>query len=163
MTQELIALREAIMQGRTADALYIVNELDDMGRRAIIRNIESYLIVLLIHLIKNQAQNDLPRSWIKSIRNSVLEIASLNLQDNKRAYYIHANDWEEHLEYAYQRAFFEAADEVNGGIDPKDLAEMVNKAEVLRMAQHLLRLTYQYRGGALVEKLQFELARLPGS
>lgn len=162
MTHELVELREAIRQGRISEALYIVDELDDMGRRAIIRNIESYLVVLLMHLIKSQAQKKLTRSWMKSLRNSILEIASLNLQDNKKAYYIHQASWGEHLEYAYQRAFFEAADEVDGGIDSKALAVRVDKAEVLRIAEHLLNLSYQYQGGALVGKLQSELALLLG-
>lgn len=160
MTQELIELREAITQGRTAEALYLVNELDDVGRRAIIRNIESYLVVLLMHLIKSQAENKLTRSWRSSMRNSVLEISSLNLQDNKKAYYIHQDDWKDFLEYAYQRAFFEAADEVDGGIESQALAARVDKTEVLRIAQHLLDLTYQYKSGILVEKLQSELSLL---
>ncbi|NJO42439.1 MAG: hypothetical protein HC769_22800 [Cyanobacteria bacterium CRU_2_1] len=55
MTQELIDLRSSILEGRDEDALAIVNDLEGMSKRAILRNIESYLVRLLIQLIKNQS------------------------------------------------------------------------------------------------------------
>jgi len=39
MTQELIDLRKSIVEGRYADALAIVDELEGIGRQAILRNI----------------------------------------------------------------------------------------------------------------------------
>ncbi|WP_342635693.1 hypothetical protein [Gloeothece verrucosa] len=53
MIQELVDLKESILSGRYQDALAIVDELEGMGKQAIIRNIESFLVRLLIHLIKN--------------------------------------------------------------------------------------------------------------
>ncbi|MGA9382827.1 MAG: hypothetical protein WBV73_29040 [Phormidium sp.] len=52
MTQELIDLRNSILAGRYEDALAIVDELEGMSRQAILRNIQSYLKILLIYLIK---------------------------------------------------------------------------------------------------------------
>jgi hypothetical protein len=68
MTQELIDLRNSILEGRYADALAIVDELEGMSKQAILRNIQSYLNILLIHLIKNQVEQRLTGSWASSIR-----------------------------------------------------------------------------------------------
>jgi hypothetical protein len=88
MTQELIDLRNSIMEGRYADALAIVDELEGMSKQAILRNIQSYLRILLIHLIKNQIEQRLTNYWATSIRNSLIEINKINLKENKKSYYI---------------------------------------------------------------------------
>ena len=56
MTQELIDLRTSIVEGRYTDALAIVDELEGMSKQAILRNIESFLVRLLLHLIKSQIE-----------------------------------------------------------------------------------------------------------
>jgi len=53
MTQELIDLRTSILAGRYADALAIVDELEGMSKQAILRNIESFLVRMLVHLINS--------------------------------------------------------------------------------------------------------------
>ena len=67
MTQELIDLRASIIEGRYEDALTIVDELDWMSKKATLRNIKSYLVRMLIHLIKNQVEQRLNNSWAASI------------------------------------------------------------------------------------------------
>ncbi len=73
MTQQLIDLRNSILEGRYADALAIVDELDWMSKKATLRNIKFYLVRMLIHLIKNQVEQRLTNSWAASISDSVLE------------------------------------------------------------------------------------------
>ena len=80
MTQELIDLRRSILEGRYADALAIVDELDWMSKKATLRNIKSFLIRLFIHLIKNQVEQRLTNSWVASISDSVVQIQDLNFQ-----------------------------------------------------------------------------------
>jgi hypothetical protein len=53
MTQELIDLRNSILEQRYSDALSLVDELEGMSKKAILRQIKAFLNVLLIHLIKN--------------------------------------------------------------------------------------------------------------
>ena len=48
---------------------------------------------MLTHLINNQVEQRLTNSWGASIRGSIREIKKLNLQDNKTAYYIKADEW----------------------------------------------------------------------
>ena len=74
MTQELIDLRNSIVEQRYSDALAIVDELEGMSKKAILRQIKSFLKVLLIHLIKNKIEKRLTNSWVASIRNSLIEI-----------------------------------------------------------------------------------------
>lgn len=57
MTQELIDLRASILEGRYSDALAIVDELEGMSKQAILRTIQSHLVILLIHLIKNKIEH----------------------------------------------------------------------------------------------------------
>jgi hypothetical protein len=56
MREELANLRHHIQYGQQTEALAIVDELDDMSRKAIVRNIRSFLARLLTHLIKNQVE-----------------------------------------------------------------------------------------------------------
>ena len=59
MVQELIDLRQCIVEGRYQDALDIVDDLEGMGKQAILRNIESFLVRLLVHLIKKSSRKTL--------------------------------------------------------------------------------------------------------
>ncbi|WP_365671456.1 hypothetical protein [Okeania sp. SIO3I5] len=53
-----------------------------MSRQTKIYAIESFVIRMLIHLIKNQLEQRLTNSWAASIRGSLIEIKKINLQDN---------------------------------------------------------------------------------
>ena len=142
MVQELIDLRQSIVEGRYQDALDIVDELEGMGKQAILRNIESFLVRLLIHLIKNQVEKRLTNSWAASISDSVRQIKKLNLKDNKKAYYIKQDDWSEYLEEAFEVAILEASIEVSGGTyTPIQLEEIVNKEQVIKTTSSLIDLT----------------------
>ncbi len=55
-----------------------------MSKKAILETIQSFLVRLLIHLIKNQVEQLLTNSWAVSIRDSIIKIKSLNLKDNKK-------------------------------------------------------------------------------
>ncbi|NEQ36464.1 MAG: DUF29 domain-containing protein [Okeania sp. SIO3I5] len=88
MSQELIDLKRSIMEGRYDDALAIVDEWEWMSKEQILQKIESFLVRLLVHLIKNQVEERLTNSWAASIRDSVLKIQRLNIKANKTSYYI---------------------------------------------------------------------------
>jgi len=87
MVQELVDLRISIFEGRYEDALGIIDELEGMSKQAILRNIESFLIRLIIHLIKKQVETRLNKYLAASIAGSIVEIKKLNLKDNKTSYY----------------------------------------------------------------------------
>jgi hypothetical protein len=163
MTQELIDLRTCIQEGRYADALAIVDELEGMSKQAILRNIQAYLRILLIHLIKNQLEQRFTNSWVASIRNSLIEIKKLNLKDNKKSSYINFNEWDTYVEDEIEVAVRDASVEVFNGIyNEFKLAEMVDKNQIIQTSLKFLALTYSYSAKELPAVVAENLTQLPG-
>ena len=163
MTQELIDLRNSIVEQRYSDALAIVDELEGMSKKAILRQIKSFLKVLLIHLIKNQIEKRLTNSWVASIRNSLIEIQDINLKENKKSYYINQDEWDSWLEDEIELSIADASLEVLNGIyNEFQLAEIVNRNEVISIARKFLRLTHLYSAKQLPKVIAELLIQLPG-
>ena len=163
MTQELIDLRASILEGRYADALIIVDELEGMSKQAVLRNIESFLDRILIHLIKNQIEQRLTNSWAASIRDSVREIYKLNLKENKKSYYINSDEWEEVIEDELDAAIATASVEVgNGAYTPSELLEMVDRSQIILNTQHLLSVIYTHSKKELPQVINDYLSQLAG-
>lgn len=163
MVQELIDLRNCILEGRNEDALAIVDELEGMSKQATLRNIGSFLLILLIHLIKNQVEQRLTNSWAASIANSVRGIKKLNLKDNKTSYYINASEWEPFLEDELEAAIREASREVlEGKLSRAQLNQRVDREQILAIATKLLSLTYTYSRAAFEDAIDEYLSQLPG-
>jgi hypothetical protein len=151
------------MEGRNNDALAIIDELDAMSKKDTIIKIESYLIVLLVHLIKNQVEGRLTNSWAASIRHAIRGIKKLNLQGNKTAYYIKEDEWGDMLEEAIEVALDEASVEVeNGAYSPFQLAEMIDMSALIATAKSFLALTYSCSAQDLLAVIGDNLALLPG-
>ena len=141
--EELAELRQLLVSGNTIEAIALVDELEEMGRKAIIRNIESYLIVLLAHLIKHQAEQRMTNSWLASIVNAVVRIKKLNQRD-RNSYYIKATDWDDYLEEAVELSCLDAAKEAFGGIySVEQLSQKFDRDRILTIAGRMLELTYQ--------------------
>ena len=163
MTQELVDLRESLLAGRYDHALVLVDELEAMGKQAILRNIESFLGRLLVHLIKNQVEQRLTHSWLVSIADSVLQISKLNLRDNKASHYIKVNDWSAYLEEALEAAILPASLEtLEGTLKPKQLTQRIDQATILATAHRLLTLMYDHSARELPSAINGVLATLPG-
>lgn len=164
MAQELIDLRTSILEGRYSDALAIVDELEGMSKQAILRTIQSHLVILLIHLIKNQIEQRLTGSWANSIRNSIREIKKLNLKDNKTSYYINEDEWENLIEEeVLENAIADASEEVlEGKYTRSQLSEMLDKEQLMKVAEELLVLTYCHPAKRLPELIEEILIDLPG-
>jgi hypothetical protein len=123
MTQELIDLRNSILEKRYTEALAIVDELEGMSRREILRNIQAFVKVLLIDFIFNQIEKRLTNSWAASIHNSTSETEKLNLKENKKSYYFNQNEWFTYIQDEIERAIRDASVEVlNSVYTPFQLA-----------------------------------------
>ena len=163
MTQELIDLRVSILEGRYSDALALVDELEGMSKQAILRNIESFVVRMLVHLIKNQVEQRLTNSWVASISDSLRQIQKLNLKENKNSYYIKPDEWQPILEEGLEAAIRPASVEVsNGEYTPFQLSELVDRTQVTLTAQRLINLTYEYFGKELPAIIDNYLVQLPG-
>ena len=86
--EEILTLKELLLKGDIPGSLAIVEELEEMGRKDIVKTIRSYSIVLLIHLIKRQVEKRTTRSWDVSIRNSIREIQQENKRRKSGGYYL---------------------------------------------------------------------------
>jgi hypothetical protein len=135
--QELQAIKLKIKEGAYQEALMLIDELEEMGKEAIIRNIERYLVILLSHLIKHQAEERMTNSWLSTIANSITQIQKLNLKGNKKSWYI--KDWDNYLDEAIELAVLEASEEAFGGIySAEQLEEKFQRDRVLNIATELL-------------------------
>lgn len=163
MTQELINLRTSILEGRYTEALAIVDELEGMSKQAILRNIEFFLVGLLIHWIKNQVEQRLTNSWVGSISDSVRQIQTLNLKDNK-THYIKQDEWQPLFEEALADAVHpESVEVMNGVYRPSQLSQMINKSQIILTAKQLIDLTYIYPAVTLLDVIDTYLIQLPGA
>jgi Domain of unknown function DUF29 len=151
--QELYELREHIIAGRIDVALELIQDLDDMSRKTTIRTIRGFLSRLLMHLIKVDVEKRMTNSWRNSMRDSVLQIADLNLMDNKTGVTVHADAWQEYLENAFISAISAASVEVaDGKYTSEELEQLVNKHRILDQAATMLRNTYTLDYAALARE-----------
>ncbi|WP_413174966.1 hypothetical protein [Anabaena azotica] len=163
MTQELIDLRNSITEGRYTDALAIVDELEGISKKAIIRQIKSFIKILLIHLIKNQIEQRLTNSWAASMRYAILEIQDVNLKDTKKSYYVNENEWQILIEDQLTLAIGDASLEVlNGNLKRQQISQMLNQEQLLLNTTELLTMTYNYANRELPDIIDNYLAKLPG-
>ena len=86
--EELVTLKALLLKGDIRGAITIVEELEEMSRDGKINAIASYAVILLLHLIKQQAENRTTRSWEVSIRNSVRMIQKKNKRRQAGGYYL---------------------------------------------------------------------------
>ena len=91
--EEILELKEKLMNNSIHEAISLVDELETMGRQDKINTLESFLVVLLVHLIKIQVENRTTNSWLSSIINSLLEIKDRN-KLGKKSYYIKRGNWD---------------------------------------------------------------------
>ena len=163
MTQELMELRQSILEGRYDDALEIIDDLEDMSKQGTLRKIEAFLVRLVIHLIKNQIEQRLTNSWIASISDSVIQIAKLNIKDNQKSYYIKSDQWGEYLAEALEMAIRPASAEIFGGtLKQSQVSQRLQGKELIDFAENLLLLTYEYQPKELARMIDNYLAELPG-
>lgn len=137
--EELFTLKSLLLKGDIFGALAIVEELEEMSRDDKINNIRRFAVVLLLHLIKQKAENRTTRSWEISIRNCVREIQTKNKRRKAGGYYLTLEELQVALEEAYPTAIDEASLEVaEGRYEPDELEQMINRTEILERAFNLI-------------------------
>lgn len=137
--EELMTLKELLHQGKITEAILLVEELEEMSKSDKLNKIFSYGIVLLLHLIKQAAENRTTRSWNLSIRNSVKQIQRTNRRDKAKGTYMTEEELAETLEDAYDLALEKAALEAFEGIyEADELGELVNREALIKKAMDLI-------------------------
>jgi hypothetical protein len=127
--EELEQLRIFIESGNMHAALELLDELDDMNRDALIRNIKSHMVRLLQHLIKREVEGKSTRSWDTTIANALDDIYDLNHRRKSGSQIVPNDELADVLAEAWRRALREASTETQQ--ETRDLAELVNRDELL--------------------------------
>ena len=137
--EEIETLRTYIKQGKYSDALQLIDELDEMNRDDKIHKVESYMRVLLIHLIKKHVEQRTTRSWEVSITESLRQIARVNKRRKSGGHYLSENELEEALADILPDAVLRASLEVKEGmLDEKQLLEQINETSIRQEALRLI-------------------------
>ena len=171
--EELLELKDCLSNRQYDRAFAIVEELEAMGRQDKINNLESFLVVLLIHLIKIQVEKRVTRSWKNSMINSLLAIQKRNKLGKKSLagarslapcvgagshHYIKPQNWDEHIKECQFEAILGAAKEVFEGIDYQELENLLSASQLMTSANKLLQLTYDNSPREIVEIVNSKFA-----
>jgi len=136
---ELMELRQAVTEGRYADALHIIDELDEMARDDKTSKIFSFMEIILIHLIKQHAEGRTTRSWDNSVYHSVYQINRVNKRRKAGGYYMDNKELLDTLSEAFPLALKQAALEtLEGMCSDKELAGKVNQHQIIAEALRLI-------------------------
>ena len=137
--EELITLRKYIEERDYIKALELVGELEEMSKEDKLNKIYSYVVILLVHLIKQQAEQRTTRSWEVSIDNSVREIKRTNKRRKSGGYYASKEELIETIDEAFEAAIKRASLEAfEGRHDGDELAQMIDIAKVKQAALDLI-------------------------
>lgn len=137
--EEILTLHELLLAGDVAGALVIVEELEEMGRSAIVDQIYSYAIVLLTHLIQQKVEERSTRSWEVAIRNAVRHIQRKNKRRKSGGYYLSVDELQEILDEAYISALdYAVLKALEGRYEAEELAAMVDRSEILQQALKMI-------------------------
>ncbi len=137
--EELILLRESIEKQDYVKALQIVNELEEMSVEDKLNKIYSYMVVLLLHLIKENAEKRLTKSWKFSINNSVKQINRTNKRRKSGEYYAKKEDLVDIINDAFDLALERAAIEAFGGAyNEREILNKIDVDEIKAKAMNLI-------------------------
>ena len=136
---ELFELRRYLEAGDYNAALQVLDELDELSRKDTIYKIQSFMEILLIHLMKLQAERRTTRLWELSVRLSCRRIQRLNKRRKAGGWFLTTEELREALEEVYDDAVDRAAFEAfKGQYAMDELAAMLNRQEVLAQALGLI-------------------------
>jgi hypothetical protein len=137
--EELLELKTLLLGGNISEALLLVEEMTEMSKDDKLNKIFSFGIILLLHLIKQQAEKRTTRSWDVSIRNSVRQIQRSNKRRKANGNYLTPEELQETLGDAYKSAVDGAALEAfEGRYEPEEIAAMVDRNFILNKAMQLI-------------------------
>ena len=133
--EELLTLRQHLENHDYDAALAIVAELETMSKEDKLNKIYSLAVVLLIHLIKQAAEQRSTRSWEFSIYNATIEIKRINKRRKAGGYYATTEELEEIIEDAFETALKKATLEAfEGQYTEQELSLKINKNDIKQQA-----------------------------
>lgn len=158
--EEILELKYCLQNQQYDRALTIVKQLEAMGKQDKINDLESLLVVLLIHLIEIQVKKRVTINCKNAITHSILAIQKRN-RLGKNYCYIEMNSWNSHISNCQFEAMLGAVKEAFEEADYKDLEKLVNFQQLVRVSNELLSLTYTSNPREIIKKIdrQFPVKR----
>ena len=136
---ELLELRAHIEQGHYTEALALIGEMEEMSRDDKINKIESYLNILLVHLIKQQSEQRSTRSWTVSIGNALDGVVRANKRRKAAGFYLADAELEEAIAEIYTTSLRQASLEAfEGRYDETELAGRFDQENLRAEALHMV-------------------------
>ncbi|MBN3899174.1 MAG: DUF29 family protein [Nostoc sp.] len=137
--EELLLLRQLIEEKQYEKALEVVDELEEMSREDKLNKIYSYAVILLLHLIKQEAEKRSTRCWEFSIYNASKEIKRVNKRRKSGGCYANEEELKEVLNDAFDTALKKAALEALEGIyTDNELKEKIEEGQIKSKALSLI-------------------------
>ena len=137
--EELLELKNLLLAGNIPDALILVEEMTEMSKDDKLNKIFSFSIIVLLHLIKQQAEKRSTRSGETSISNSVRQIQRINQRRKTGGNYLTPEELKETLDDAYSSALRQASLEAFEGIyQPEEIEAMIDKNKIINQALALI-------------------------
>ncbi len=139
--EELAELKQKIIDRDWEEAMAIVEDLEEMGRKGLEAAIKSYCKILLLHIIKQEAEKRTTRSWDVSIKNSVNEILDLNQMRKASGHYFSDEELHQILDKSFESALDKASLEAFGGaFEIEEFKKMFDRDRVMFIATSKLNL-----------------------
>jgi hypothetical protein len=133
--EELLTLRQYIEAQHYDKALELIGEMEEMSKEDKLHKIYSYAVILLLHLIKQAAEQRTTRSWDFSIYNATKEIRRVNKRRKAGGYYATEAELQEILADAFDTAIKKAALEAfEGQYSEAEIAARIDPETVLATA-----------------------------
>jgi hypothetical protein len=137
--EELLELRTCIEQQRYQEALLLIGEMEEMSKEDKINKIHSFMVILLLHLIKQQAEKRSTRSWELSILTAVKNIQRINKRRKAGGHYLTLVELQEVIAEEYPLALKAAALEIfEGQYTDEQLSKQVSQAEIEQQALEMI-------------------------
>ena len=139
MMEELFELKAYIEQGRYADALQLIEEMEEMSKDDKVNKVYSFTVILLLHLMKKHAEKRTTRSWEYAIWNSSHQIRRVNKRRQSGGFYISQQEIHEVIAEAYPEALKRAALEAfEGQYAEAQLETMIDREQIQEEALALI-------------------------
>ncbi len=141
--EELEALRKMVEEHDYTAALALIDEMDEMAKDDKIVKIESFLHVLLVHLIKQHAEKKTTDSWNRSINFSLRGINKSNKRRSSGGFYLKPQDLEDAIDESFIAALKDASEEAFGGAYDRKILESMIDIDVIKKEALLSILNYE--------------------
>ena len=141
--EELEALRKMVEEHDYTAALALIDEMDEMAKDDKIVKIESFLHVLLVHLIKQHAEKKMTNSWNRSVNFSLRGINKSNKRRSSGGSYLKPQELEDAIEESFIAALKDASEEAFGGAYDRKILESMIDIDAIKKEALLLILSYE--------------------